>query len=184
MEKYTFEEHIHRYAVWTAARAVNRDFAKTEVIRKAIEKSGMLKAYLDNPLTDSQEYESWHGKCATSLVRSFKSVGIECAFGRAAKIIAIYLKTAVILPNRGRGSVCKAIFPPIDSILLKALLSDPEILKKLKREDKELIRDVTWTKLDKSGYTKLKRAISCYASFDWTLEIYWQPSDKAGKSLK
>jgi hypothetical protein len=34
-----------------------------------------------------------------------------------AKIIAIYLKTAVIIPNSGQGIVSKVAHSPIDAIL-------------------------------------------------------------------
>lgn len=174
MNIYTFEEHIHRYAVWTAARAVNRDFAKTEVIRSAIEKSKMLREYLNNPVPDASAYQFWHSKCAKQLIKAFKSSGITCSYGRAAKIIAIYLKTALILPRRGRGPECKAIFPPIDSILLKAFVSDEDITKEISKEDMDYLKKVAWTKIEDEDYSKLRKIISKYADYDWTLEKYWK----------
>jgi hypothetical protein len=41
MASYDFSEHIHRYAVWTAARAVQRGFAKTATIWSAIDTIGL-----------------------------------------------------------------------------------------------------------------------------------------------
>ena len=41
MADYDIQEHIHRYAVWTAARASQRNFTTTANIRRAIEESGL-----------------------------------------------------------------------------------------------------------------------------------------------
>jgi hypothetical protein len=38
---YSFEEHKHRFAVWTAARAVQRSFTRTRIISDVIVETGL-----------------------------------------------------------------------------------------------------------------------------------------------
>lgn len=45
----------------------------------------------------------------------------EASFGRAAKLIAIYLKTTIVLSGAENTTLGRVIHPPIDSILLKAM---------------------------------------------------------------
>ena len=40
---YTFTKHIHNYACWTAARAVQRNFTNTQNIVKAIEATDLIR---------------------------------------------------------------------------------------------------------------------------------------------
>ncbi|MBK6447178.1 MAG: hypothetical protein IPF81_18330 [Bacteroidetes bacterium] len=44
-DNYSFAEHVHRFAVWTAARAVQRNFTTTENIRKAIEQTELQNLF-------------------------------------------------------------------------------------------------------------------------------------------
>ena len=40
---YSFAKHLHNYACWTAARAVQRNFTTTNKIIKAIESSDLIR---------------------------------------------------------------------------------------------------------------------------------------------
>lgn len=163
---YDFNQHKHNYAVWTAARAVQRGFTTTAVIKSAIEQTG-LRQYAETTV-GHESFESFHRKVANKLIQFIeKSAGINCSYGRAAKIISIYLKTSVILCNNGNCDRSRVIHPPIDSILLNGL-SGLSGFKDL--------REIRWTQLDESKYWDLVAKLKqCPVPFDWTLEEYWSP---------
>ncbi|MFM9027678.1 MAG: hypothetical protein ACKOQ6_06750 [Bacteroidota bacterium] len=168
---YTIHDHIHRYSVWTAARAVQRGFITTEKIQTAIDASGLRK-FAENPvLKNHQHFELLHRKWANQLMISLKRKKVDktkVSYGRMAKIIAIYLKTSVILPARGDTAVCALIHPPIDAILLKELGKYPKMYH---------LRNYRWTSLNETGYWKLcKDLINEVDHFDWRLEKYWKPT--------
>lgn len=168
MPAYSFSQHRHNYAVWTAARAVQRSLTTTANIKKAIEES-VLRDFSEseNAITET-EFQTFHRKCANQIIMSLNRMGVtNTTYGRAAKIISIYLKTAVILPNSGTCKRSSIIHPPIDSILLKNL--------SVAAGNKSILA-VPWTLLDESGYWSLVLQIkSLPKAFNWTLEEYWRP---------
>lgn len=168
MNNYTFEEHIHNFAVWTAARAVGRNFTGTSSIKLSIEASGLRK-FAAKPISISRvEFDELHRHWSCQLIKKLQPiVGNEATYGRAAKIIAIYLKTSVILSNKEITKAIDFIHPPIDAILLNSIA---------KKRDIPELKNVRWTKLNEKEYwdlvDKLRAAIG---SFDWRLEYYWNP---------
>ena len=163
---YTFNEHKHNFAIWTASRAVQRGFekAKTENIRNAINSTELLKNFSKNSI--SEGFDNFHRKCAKELIINLKANYIEATYGQAAKIIAIYLKTTVILCNKGEGELCDVIHPPIDRILLKNIVKKYPELKSLKDEN--------WTELNENHYWILVEKLRCFFKrFDWTIEKDW-----------
>ncbi len=98
VKTYTFNEHKHCYAVWTAARA-QRAFAKNEEIAKAICTTS-LRSFLEEDVCIShQHFDAKHVEWCEAIIHFFGDD--KCKYGRAAKIVAIYLKTALILPAQG-----------------------------------------------------------------------------------
>lgn len=175
MAPYTFSKHKHNYAVWTAARAVQRGFTTTAKIKAAIE-SSPLRSFSEDTLSYSEEdFELFHKECSQELINAFATSGIkDVSYGRAAKIIAIYLKTTIILCNKGECKKSTVIHPPIDNILLTTMANKFEGLKKLK--------DERWTSLDKDAYWKLVSKIkSHFNKFDWSLEEHWSPEREKEK---
>jgi hypothetical protein len=164
---YTFEEHLHNYAVWTAARAVQRAFTSTRNIKEAIEAAD-LRSFAESPVDlTEQEFEAFHREAANWIMDSLRTnLVANATYGRAAKIIAIYLKTAVILPSRGACTRSRIFHPPIDGILLNNLSADPENPNLVHRP---------WTQLSEHDYWNLVGQIKALKSFDWTLEAYWHP---------
>lgn len=170
--KYSFEQHIHNYAVWTAARASQRGLTSTRKIREAIESSGLRRfAESANGLKRSSFSESnfnrFHKQTANQLIRNLHKAGIRSAsYGRAAKIIAIYLKTSVILRSKNKY-ILGLIHPPIDADVLKSL-SRHNISKGL--------NSIKWTKMNEVQYWDLYKEVKAKTgSFDWSLEKYWNP---------
>src|SRR5207237_4965917 len=112
---YTFDEHKHRYAIWTAARAVQRSFTTTHNIAKAINATGLKCFSQSNEPITQNEYDTRHKQWSKIIIDV-----LDCSYGRAAKIIAIYLKTAVVLPTSGTANSL-VIHPPLDRFLLHAI---------------------------------------------------------------
>lgn len=167
-KEYTLSQHVHNYAVWTAARAVQRNFTTTANIKRAIEQIGLQSFALSNTVINSRQFDDMHVMWAEELIDAFKKMGApKCSYGRAAKIISIYLKTSVLLCNRASCTASAVIHPPIDGILLRNL-SEKTALKDLK--------PVRWTKLNKDEYWELIECLrSHFGQIDWRLEAYWTP---------
>lgn len=168
MLDYTFNNHRHNYAIWTAARAVQRGFTTTLNIKAAIDKSN-LKAFAESSVDVSiGEFEQFHRQCCRQIISNLQDVmtGVP-TYGRAAKIVSIYLKTSVVLPGKGECNRSKLIHPPIDSILLTNLNSDLKLTG---------LRNRLWTKFSEEEYWEvvylIRDTIGC---FDWKLERYWTP---------
>lgn len=175
---YTFEEHIHRYAVWTAARASQRGFTSTTVIDGAIARARHLRDYLAAPKVDAEEFDMFHREAAKALMEELKCEAPvnKCTYGRAAKIIAIYLKTAVVLRLGPEAPESLVIHPPIDRILLNNFASK---LKKHYPDSKHLAADLrkNWTELTQDEYWELVETIQKIgAPLNWRLEEYWEIS--------
>ncbi len=182
MNSYTFQEHIHRYAVWTAARAVSRDFTGTENVEKAID-AVKLRDYFEGSDKPS-DFDEWHKrKCRAimaylepivpkreaSTKKTYKNGGNRVTYGRAAKIIAVYLKTAVILPEGPTGSRSNAIHPPIDAILLKNAAKVPGF--------KDLANE-KWTQFDEDRYFKVLERLKTLSTGPlWQVEYFWKAGD-------
>jgi hypothetical protein len=161
--KYTFNQHRHNFARWTAARAVQRNFTTTENIAKAIEKSGLRDFVESYNGIGKDDFSSFHIKCAGKIITVLKKE--KCTYGIAAKIIAVYLKTSLVIYNKGKN--CENIHPPLDRILLTNFKKCNEL------------NDYTykpWTKLDKNEYWNLISLIEKQeGKIDWKLEQYWNP---------
>jgi hypothetical protein len=166
MSTYTFNQHRHNYSVWTAARAVQRAFTSTANIRRAIEDSSLRRFSETESDISEDEFEAFHRKCSNEIITSLISQSVKnVSYGRAAKIIAIYLKTSVVIASQSNDKRSLIIHPPIDSILLKNL--SIQILP-------QKITAKPWTQLDEAGYWSLVSQIMAVPkAFDWTLEEHW-----------
>ena len=164
-KNFNFPEYLHRFACWTAARAVQRRYsAKTKEIQEAIEKTE-LKKLIENPRIDSPEkFDAFHLKTCNTI--QTKLGGAEkTSFGRAAKIVAIYLKTAIVLPDNGESVLAKIIYPPIDRKLLQNLCRA--------FKDKGFMEN-PWTELNKEQHQDLiKKMREISPDSFWKIESFW-----------
>jgi len=166
---YDFETHTHNFAAWTASRAVQRNFTTTDNITAAIEASSLRvdcqnPGILWSPSVFDEHHEKWASAIQDNLTKPY------CTYGRAAKIIAVYIKTAVVLPNKGEGGLARYAHPPIDRILLTNLKKE-KIVDTVER----------WTELEQKTYFDLINHLrnKGFLPF-WMIEEYW----KAGKAKK
>jgi hypothetical protein len=165
-DNYSFNEHIHRYAVWTAARAVQRNFTNTKNIWNAIDQTS-LKFFTDEHINSDVSFDKFHQITCHGIMDYLKDKA-ETSYGRAAKIVAIYLKTSVVIRNDEAGLFSNIIHPPIDRILLNCIRTNhPQIN----------LPKINWTKLDESDYFELIKQLRTlnYVPF-WKIEVNWQPN--------
>jgi hypothetical protein len=177
---YNSQEHLHRFACWTAAAATRRGFVSNQIISNAIKKAN-LRELIDLDTLNKGDYQEIHEKKCDEIIEALmeeieksnsinkKSLSEKCTFGRAAKIVAIYAKTCVVLPrihDSKYHDLISSIFPPIDSILIENL-SRNDLLRQIKK--------FKWTKASKDEYNKLKQDIEeAGEPFNWKLEVNWE----------
>jgi hypothetical protein len=111
-----------------------------------------------------------------AILSDLRSSGIgKASYGRAAKAIAIYLKSRIVLGGHHEHSFAKVIHPPIDRILLQAIAdhvraNNPVFAKQL--------RATTWTSLTEAAYddliARLRNAGLDQPAF-WSIEQFWDP---------
>ncbi len=179
MVTYDLPEHAHRFAVWAAARAAQRglkDFSITR-IRAAIEVSGIREIVADQSRwpTTAAEVDALHRRWARLMLRRFEQDGLkQVTYGRCALLIAVYLKTSVVLP-RPEHPFAALAHPPIDRKVLAALVAESRF-----RRDARTIWRSNWTELDEAAYFRLIGSLR-NEELDrpafWTLEDYWQPEE-------
>ena len=150
---YDLAEHRHRFAVWAAARAAQRGFTSVERLRGALEATS-IQSDLRLPATLAlraasfdEMHRAWcRSTCATLSRCDVKNV----AFGRAAKLVAVYLKTMVLMGGDWDTPLARCMHPPLDRILLQALASSDRY-PHLTRENGGESAGRNWTKWRTTG---------------------------------
>ncbi len=188
-EAYSLEDHHHRFAAWAAARAAQRGLAggSHALLVAAIEVCGVAeilrnRADLD-PGWTAQKFDRAHTAWRRSIVDHLHRNGVKSAtFGRAAKLIAIYLKSTVVLSGGHDTALGRVLHPPIDAVLLRVLAADD---LNFSVENRRFWRSTRWTSLEEEGYREL------IASFReegldqpafWMIERYWTPNGRSSKA--
>lgn len=174
--EYCINEHRHRYALWCASRAAQRGFAGTDVIVPVLEKTGIkekLESICDKELT-AAEFDNYHREWCRFIVANLKSKkNVQCTYGRAAKLVAIYIKTVIIVGHSPDSDLAQVAHPPIDAILLNSLAGEDIFTS----EEKRQLKSIRWTQLDETGYfdliTKLQRVLSKEQPW-WKIEEFWR----------
>lgn len=174
---YSHFQHRHNFAVWCAARAVQRRFTKTPILKKALEESGVVAFVKQNdgvPLAVT-DYDKHHEQWCESILETWQLNKINGAsYGRAAKLIAIYIKSMLVV-QCDLGQCANVAHPPIDRILLQNIAKD----KNINHPHKAEWRRINWTQLDKSRYQQLIADFRqiCDGKPFWSLEKYWIVTD-------
>ncbi|MCX2982888.1 hypothetical protein EYC98_18660 [Halieaceae bacterium IMCC14734] len=94
----------------------------------------------------------------------------NASYGRAAKLVNVYLKTMVVLIDPS-GEPAKLIYPPIDRILLQSLAAKSDA----DEETKKFFRRIKWTQLDEPEYFEvvgILRTLNGDRPF-WIIEEHW-----------
>ena len=164
-----FENYLHDFAVWTAARASQRGFVKTEIISNAINSTHLKDLAHSSDITSPSKFDDFHIETCQTMMRFWDEYGVKNGtYGRAAKVTNIYCKTAMVIPNTGKGALSKIIHPPIDRVLLQNVK---------KRHKKLSIKSISWTRFDQAQYFDIIEKLRTLP-FDhfWEIEAeYWNP---------
>jgi hypothetical protein len=165
-------KYRHDFAVWAGARASQRGFTTVEILKDALETSGvMLFASNPNIISNQVEFEKAHLIWCQNICKFLDNKDISnVSFGRAAKLIAVYLKSMVVIPNMDSPQA-SFIHPPVDRILLQNLSK----LNKIPRDHQMLLSRSSWTKFNLTEYIKIIAIIDTYLNGKplWQIEEYW-----------
>ncbi len=167
--------YSHNFAVWAGARASQRGFTSVKVLKDALESCG-IQSFARNPnvLISAEDFDLSHKQWCEKICEYLQSHDIKkVSYGRAAKLIAVYLKAIVVIPNIN-SEQAKFIHPPIDRILLQNM-SKSEIALKLKEHDRKVLMEANWTKFDSNKYEEVLNIIRQHMGEKplWQIEKYW-----------
>jgi len=176
---YDLVEHRHRFSVWASARAAQRGLkgGTVSVLRQALEQSDVVRfgRANDGP-TEPEAFDEFHRAWCLSIVAYLARCGVSATFGRAAKLVAIYLKSMVILSGTVEAARSRVVHPPIDGILLRNICEAADV----KSIHKRTWQKVKWTALSEDEYYRLIEQLRlCIADDEpfWTLERFWTVTD-------
>lgn len=171
---YSHFQHRHNFAVWCAARAVQRGFAaKNPVLRRALEQCGVREFIEKHESADiSQDvFDKHHESWCESILHTWDKDNVNGgSYGRAAKLIAIYLKSMIVVRNE-LNNLSNVAHPPIDDKVLQNISKD----KRIEHQNRTGWKKIKWTKLSKSEYKRLVndfREVLDGQPF-WFIEKYW-----------
>ncbi len=179
---YNEFQHRHNFAVWAGARAAQRGFTSVENLKNALEQSGVCEFSSSLPKSASpKEYDALHRVWCSNICDYLNKKEIQnVTYGRAAKLIAVYLKSMIVLPDL--NSVwATLIHPPIDRILLKGLAKSNCVNK----EQKHFLNTINWTQLNVEQYFELLKLLYKINSPNplcptplWKIERFWKVTNK------
>ena len=171
MEEYNFKEHVHRFAAWAAGRAASTSTARfsVESAKSWLERAEGLKACVCNPSDlpkTANEFDEKHRNWRNSVIADANNA---VTHGIAAKLINIYLKSAVVHPHCAEDMKVGFAHPPIDRLLLIELRkARPEIWRG---------QNLTWSKFDSEAYESVIRKVRLTLTDGeplWRIEEYWK----------
>ena len=184
MTEYSIGEHRFRFAAWTASRAAGRGIKdwSTSTVQKVLEQTEGLHeiAYDLKKLPEPKEFDDRHENWCKGIVSKLEEKGIKVSFGRAAKIVNIFLKTLTLGcdPHGELSAKIAAVHPPIDRVLLSALVkNNADERKHWETSDGKLRR---WTSLGFDEYSVIVEGVRKVTKLDdglWTIERHWKPHD-------
>ena len=176
---YSHFQHRHNFAVWCAARAVQRNFTKTPILKKALELSGVVE-FINNgderQYLSQQDFDTLHECWCDSILFYWEKGKVKGAsYGRAAKLLAVYIKSMIVV-QQVTCCFSDVAHPPIDRIILHNISKD----KKISHPHKEKWKKTKWTQLNKTEYMQLIADFRQIFNAKplWVIEKYWIIQDE------
>ena len=125
---YSIEEHKHRLAAWAASRAASTSPQcrfKVEKGVRILESTGFDEKFSSlSSLPSPKDLKECHRNWRDKIIKNAKDHGLCFNDGVAAKLINCYLKVRFVCGGHHDDIRVKALHPPIDAVLLKALASE------------------------------------------------------------
>jgi hypothetical protein len=174
---YSHFEHRHNFAAWCAARAVQRGFAKSTILKQTIEASGVREFLKNSGGKDlsQKEFDGLHESWCKAVIEFWERNKVEGrSYGRAAKLVAIYIKSMMVVQDEPNG-LAEVAHPPIDSIILRNISGD----KNISHPRKAYWKKIRWTLLDEEAYKQMITDFRqvCEGKPFWLIEEYWTIED-------
>lgn len=168
---YDHSEHAHRFAAWAAGRAASTPTLRLKVgdCQKWVEAVPELRkcAGSIDELPNAESFDAAHRQWRGKLIKQAQNQAMT--HGIAAKIINIYLKAAVSHWRDQDNPKVKAMHPPIDRLLLKALRDEcPAIWQG---------QNLSWSTFDEEQYVDVINRVKRTVGTDeplWKIERYWR----------
>ena len=120
--QYSIEKHKHTYAKWCAAAAYGRGLAGggNTLAFKLIDLSGL--GQVTGPEHIGQSVDEWQMSFMRKIKSEAECLGIgDFSFGRAQKLVNIYLKTILVCGGHHQHPKVALLHPPLDFELFKGL---------------------------------------------------------------
>lgn len=204
-DKYTLTEHRHRFAIWAAGRAYSRQGPghTMAVASQLINDTSVGQITTLDDLPSPNEIDDhldglfrevmgraekitykreWRDK-TTGHSRT-EECQLECTYGRAQKLVNIFLKSKLIVAGVDeRDAKLARLHPPLDRQLLAAIgrhLNTPPFkgsdLQKVFKE--ALLKGSSWTTFDKAAYDAHINVVKEIQKDRplWGIEWLWQPA--------
>ncbi len=172
---YDLDVHRHRFAVWAAARAMQRGLAGGKLANLASATEDTSRERRQCLRVDSQAaFDKAHRAWSEAFLEAMRQHAPTMSYGHAAKFVNIYLKTVVVCGGGGPPGLAAIIHPPIDEMLLKALARD----QAFDENHRSLWRDSRWTTFSYEDYIEViasLRAEGLDQPGFWMVERYWEP---------
>ena len=173
---YTITEHKHRFSAWAASRASSVKGARftVEQGKQLIESIG-LDTLVDDPdkLPAREDINKQHRLWREQLIAEASKTGLAFTHGVAAKLINMYLKSALVCGGYDSHVKVADLHPPIDAVLLKALRRRNIGGLKSRWKEAELAK---WSKFSSDQYEQVIQSIREVMGNRalWKIEEYWQ----------
>jgi len=139
---------------------------KVKRLVEALESCGVVE-FCQTPdyAMHKDEFDKIHSLWCNDIISFWDKYGEGFEYGRAAKLVNMYLKSMIVLVNPD-SNLAKNIHPPIDSVLLKALA------KQFKQGH---FRDLRWTNFKEDEYFKTLGEILALIEGQpaWKIEKFW-----------
>jgi len=122
--QYCIEKHKHHYGKWCAAAAYGRGLVGggNELAFKLIDLSGLCQ--VTGPDDIGQNVDEWQVSFMKKIEVEAKRLGVtNFTFGRAQKLVNIYLKTVLVCGGHHQHPSVALLHPPLDFELFKGLRS-------------------------------------------------------------
>lgn len=174
---YDLSEHRHRFSVWAAARAAQRGFTTIDNLRDALELTD-IRTFLEGRVAEpisSEQFAERHGTWCTLIMDGLIEAGVQnVSFGRAAKLVAVYLKSMVVIGPHVDTELARVAHPPIDRFILQNLSR----LESVPADVRAIFRSTNWTELNQVQYYDLVNLIRRHVlngdvDAFWHLEQHW-----------
>ena len=198
--RYDIDEHKHRFAVWTAGRAYARGGTgggySVANAKRLIEESGLSAIKTPDQLPEPEGMDQFQYDRIEALIKASEplryihgktklSLPFLCTYGRAQKLVNIYLKTKFVCAGHHHHPSVRVLHPPLDRVLLQALVSfchahrHDETLADFRAEFQaaRAPKGISWTEFDKEAYRAFIDAIKTLQRGKplWAVEEHWKP---------